>query len=295
MKNEPIRHHYIPQFILKNFRNKNGLLLFHNKKTSEEVLMPTREVFMVKNLYRDETNNADNPTKIEKDLAIFESEVAGVINNKFTNLNEIKLTFAECEKLKLFFAIMGFRSQNTSNQFKSTLSTESKKFYSKYQNNGDILAFWKRNLGYLVNCRCLDDVIQHDKIDEPIKGFMCKDVFGFFGQYFVIAERRENKQFLISDIYPTIIYDDTFSIPLHLFSIYPISPNRVILLASYGVENVPMNVISLRNCIFTPPKIDYDNCTVTMRVKRLYNEEVGYINSVLVKEAHKGWAFLDKA
>ncbi len=64
MKIEPKRHHYIPQFILKNFcYDENNHLLYFDKKSGKISSEDTRDVFMVKNLYRDEINNADNPTK----------------------------------------------------------------------------------------------------------------------------------------------------------------------------------------------------------------------------------------
>lgn len=50
MNKEPVKHHYIPQFLLRNFCDQY--------------------------LYSDDINNIDNPTKIEKDMTCFESGVA---------------------------------------------------------------------------------------------------------------------------------------------------------------------------------------------------------------------------
>lgn len=136
MNKEPIRHHYIPQFILRNFCfSNNGLLSYYDKKTKKTSFERPNDVFMVKNLYRDEINSSYEPTKIEKDLALYENEVAPIIKNKFLNQKDIVLTLEENSKLKLFFAIMGLRSKRTNELFNSGLTKESVKFYQHYQEN----------------------------------------------------------------------------------------------------------------------------------------------------------------
>lgn len=133
MNRESIRHHYIPQFILKNFcfPDKNHLFYF-DMDISQIVVKEPREIFMVRNLYRDEINNPDEPVKIEKDIARFESEIAKIIKGRFLKADEMSITLEEDEKLKLFFAIMAFRSKITSEKFGPKASGESKTFYSQY-------------------------------------------------------------------------------------------------------------------------------------------------------------------
>ena len=70
MKKEPVRHHYVPQFILRNFCDEKGFLNYYDKKTNEMTVREPRDIFMEKNLYRDEINVADNPTKIETELGV---------------------------------------------------------------------------------------------------------------------------------------------------------------------------------------------------------------------------------
>ena len=165
MIKEPMRHHYIPQFILRNFASGDGTVNYYDKKTKKISNVKTRDVFMSRNLYRDEINNDTDPVKIEKDLAGFESEVSHILR-KFLVDREIVLTYDECEKLKLFFAIMGFRSYNTKKLFNEALTNESRRFYSNWQNDKHFDDFWKRNLGYLVNCRSLSEVFEKPYIDE---------------------------------------------------------------------------------------------------------------------------------
>lgn len=147
------------------------------------------------------------------------------------------------------------------------MSEESRVFYSKYQADEDFSDFWKRNLSNLVNCRSLREVMNHKGIDVPIKIFFCRDTFGYFGRYFTIAERRGPLDFVISDTYPTVISGVMDSgMKLEMYSMFPISPERVLLLASEGVQWAPGKVA-------------------------VFSNEVRYVDSMLVREARKGFAF----
>lgn len=101
-KMESHKHHYIPQFILRNFSARNdGFVKFYDLKKKTIVNKPTEEIFLYEDLYRDEKNYPNNPTKIEDDLAKYESEVA-LILKKFCTSNEIVISTKEEEKLRLF-------------------------------------------------------------------------------------------------------------------------------------------------------------------------------------------------
>lgn len=82
LKKEPIRHHYIPQFILRNFCDNKGFMHYYSKEDNELILRKPKNIFMVRNLYRDEINYTDCSTKIEKDLGRFESEVSQIVRDK---------------------------------------------------------------------------------------------------------------------------------------------------------------------------------------------------------------------
>lgn len=296
MKNEPIRHHYIPQFILRNFCfNDRSNLYYFDKENSRTSVKNTRDVFMARNLYRDEINSPDEPTKIEKDIARFESEASQIITGKFLDRDEISITLEEDEKLKLFFAIMSFRSRITSNKFGTDASDENRVFYSRYQKDGNLSDFWKRNLGNLVNCRSLKEVWDHKGIDAPIKVFFQRDTCGYFGLYFVVVERRGPIDFIISDVYPTIINGVTdWGMELKLYSIFPISPDRTILLTANGVCGAPKNVVVFSNEVLRKPKLNSDRKSITIRTRKIYENEVRYVNSALMDEAQEGIAFRDE-
>lgn len=292
LKREPIRHHYIPQFILRNFCDERGLLNYFDVATHEVTLCEPRDVFMERNLYRDEINCVENPTKIETDLAKFEREISQIIKEKFLMGDKIVLTKEEDEKIKLFFFIMGFRSHNTMLQFSEGLTKESVEMYSRYQKNGNFQDTWRRNLGYLVNCRSGEEVLNHKDIDEPIKIFMMRDVLGLLGLYLVVAERREGPGFIVGDAYPTAVTGTTIQgVQLPMYSINPISPNRIILVVGNGVEAAPRHVLGFRQTILYKPQWNVQEESITMRVKKLYSEEVQEINRSIASAVKKGFVF----
>lgn len=295
MKKEPIRHHYIPQFILRNFCfDGNGNTFYKDIKSKKESIKQIRDIFMEKNLYRD-TINSNNPVQIEEDFARFENEVARIIKDRFLESEEIVLNRLEYEKLKLFFALMSFRSRSTQEFFKKKLSKESKKFYVNWQHNKDFEDFWKRNLGKLAKCRSLEEVINNIEIDEPIKVFLMRDTFGFLGKYFCVVEPKKIGEFVLSDCYPVVfrgVCEPQFlnSFEMEIFDIYAISPNRAILFANVGVQRTPREILQIRPLVFNEPIIKENN-EILIRVKKLYWEEVEFINNVVIENSNEGFIY----
>lgn len=288
MKSEAIRHHYIPQFILKNFCfDSSGHVNYFDIESGKISIQHTSEIFMQKNLYRDEINHQDIPTQIESDLAKYESEVAKTIR-KFLQGTDIKISDRENESLLLFLAIMGFRSYNTFKIFSNPRSN-SKELYTHWQNDGDLVDFWKRNLGLIANCRSLKDVQNHPSIDAPFKIFMTRDVYGYFGKYFIVLEKRGGEDFLIGDCYPVVLRGDLLNAPI--FDYYPLSPNRILIVASNGVEAAPRSVKKFRDDLLKPPK--RKDGTISIHVNKIYEADVSRINEDIMKHSQIGFAFKD--
>ncbi len=290
--NEPIRHHFIPQFILRNFCfNNRGEVRYYCKKTETESIKNTRDVFMTRNLYRDEINTPGDPTKLEREFAEFEREVSLIVKSKLLSEDEITLSMEEDGILRLFFALMGFRSERVRTNFEKGLSKSSKEFFSRYQKNGDFLDFWKRNLRNAVRCRSIQEVVEHPGIDEPIKVFLVRDTFGYLGRYFVIAQRCESKNFIIGDAYPLVVSGTLPNgVSLELYSVFPLSPERILMMACRGADGAPRDALGFRQTVLMMPKM-YEDGTYTIRKKRFYNEEVEHINGMIFKEAKTGVVF----
>lgn len=290
--NEPKRHHYIPQFILRNFCYDDKCHLFYyDISTGKTNKCETKEVFMSKFLYSLDADTPEDRSKIERDFGTFEREVSEIIAPRFLKDKFIVISAEENEKLLLFFAIMGLRSKKIADFFSGKMSREDREFYMHYQKDGDFDSFWKRNLGQLVNCRSLQEVSDNPVIDEPIKVFIQRDAFYIYGRYITVVECPDQCEFMISDAYPTTALDySSNGTPIEMYAICPISFKRAILICCINyVEDVSCEVRGLRNCIVLPPhKIDDQH--IKIKAKRLNEEEVYAINYKLIKEARIGAA-----
>lgn len=292
MHSEPIRHHYIPQFILKNFCFEEQHLHYFDKQTRCISVRDTRDIFMVRNLYRDEINSSLDPVKIEKDLAEYEREVAQIMKERFLSEREIFLSVEEEAKLRLFFAIMGFRSINANLLLGNQITDQTKAFYSHYQADGNVLDMWKRNLGYIVQCRSFEEVWNHPHIDAPIKLFFRRDTEGYWGKYIAVAETNEGSTFVIGDAYPTTITGILpNNVPVNVYDIFPISSKRVLFLVNNGAQSAPRDVLGLRQFLLQPPKRMEQTNMIRIRVRKLCADEVQYINREVATTAQHGFAF----
>lgn len=121
--------------------NNHGDVRYYCKKTNVESVANTRDVFMERNLYRDEINSPNDPTKIEHDFAEFEREVSLIVKSKLLSEDKIILNMEEDNRLRLFFALMGFRSERVRTNFETGLCKNSKDLYSRYQRDGNFLDF----------------------------------------------------------------------------------------------------------------------------------------------------------
>ena len=212
MPNEPVRHHYIPQFILRNFSARgDGFVRYYDLKKKEISNKPTEEIFVYNNLYRDERAHPDEPTKIESDLSRYEGEIAMLLKKKFYKGDEFTISFNEEEKLKLFLAIMAFRNRHTNTAFGKDADPRLLKFYEPYLKDGNMNDLWKKNLGLLVNCRSIKEVLNHKEMDEPFKHLVFMTGFGLTGTHLIVAERRGKEDFVVGDHFP--------SIQMHLFQL----------------------------------------------------------------------------
>ena len=59
-KHNPIRHHYIPQFILRTFANDNGLFNYWDNKKKVLIKIAPSDVFMNKHMYTSTSINDDH-------------------------------------------------------------------------------------------------------------------------------------------------------------------------------------------------------------------------------------------
>ena len=294
MKKESHKHHYIPQFILRNFSARgDGFVKFYDLKKKTITNKPTEDIFLYNDLYRDESNQSD-PTKIEDDLARYENEIAQLFRKKIYKGNQIEMTVEEEDKLKLFLTIMGLRNKKAKTVFGEDTDPRTLETFKPYMSNSTLEELWKKNLGILVNCRSLQEVIDSKEIIDPFKHYVFLNTFGFFGTYLIIAERRGNEDFILGDSYPSFQLAKTKEgVDLPMLNYYPISPNRVIILAVSDISNFQQSARQISETIFRKPTLINNGKTLKFFVKKIYEEDVKFINSFAWMYAKDGVAFID--
>lgn len=308
-KNEPKKHHYIPQFILSNFCNENGQLNYWNINDSKLEKRNTLSVFMKKNMYRDELNHAENPVIIENQFSYFEDEIARLINDKIlTDSNYIILTRNELEKLRVFLTLFSFRSSFRMKQYEeNNFDNATRTILLKYQQDGNFKDLWKKELYELTLCRTYEDIENNPKIDPIIKQDFLNDYKGY---YISFADARGG-EFVLSDIFPT---SELYPLPqpfgLHLHYLFPISPTRMLILNHVMFKKESKNILKFADMLkvskikeYIPePKVKYINSQWIHDPKdefsynciKVYSNDVIYINCLNLNEARTGIIFKNK-
>jgi len=307
IKPEPRKHHYIPRFILKNFNDENGQVNYWNIDNSRLEKRNIKSVFMNLDMYRDESLNEDDPTQIESKFSIFESEIAKLFSNKILNNSNISLTRIELQKLRIFITLLSFRSNSRMDQYKNNkFDSLTREMLLKFQPNGNFEELWKRELDFLATCRTYDEIEKSEIVDPIIKLDFMNDLNGY---YMSFVEARGG-EFLLSDIYPTLeIYPD-FIANIHMHCLLPLSPTRLLILNHIMFKNENSNnhffdrmiklshikgdaILPPKNKYKTPGTINPDDGFI-YKVRKIYFEEVQYINSLILNETRVGIIFRDK-
>lgn len=303
MGNEPKKHHYIPQFILKNFINENKKLFYWDLNKKELSSRYTKFVFMNHHMYRDEINHSDQPTFIEKSLSVFENDMAKIFQ-KLNEEDEVILLRKELETLRIFLCLLSFRSdlrmkQYTQNMFDDT----TRNILKEYAINEDYADLWKREIEELSKCRSYQQINDSTVIDPIIKQDLKNALKGY---YMTLVDARGG-DFIITDVYPTLeIYPISNGCNIHLHCLYPISPTRLLLLNHIMFrpdENQTFDIMKERSQIkgnlIIPPGNKYvkgayipnENDEYRYKVRKIYSGDVEYINSLILNEARIGIAF----
>ncbi len=151
--------------------------------------------------------------------------------------------------------------------------------------DGNLNDLWKRNLGKLVKCRSFREVYDNSHIDEPIKLFMARDMNGLLGRFFVVAERRGAEEFIIGDGYPSIVTGSDGALELSLYSIFPISPDRILILVDNGAIEAPQGVIQINKELLKRPVLLSDGKSIRYPVRKMYEQDVKFINAIVYNAA----------
>lgn len=67
------------------------------------------------------------------------------------------------------------------------------------------------------------------------------------------------------------------------------------MLVYNGVLDAPKSVVVLRDEVLKKPKLSLDRKLITVRVKKIYENEVKYVNDAVINAAYEGIAFKNKS
>lgn len=295
-----MNQHYIPRFILRNFAfgtDGNNVNYFDNK-IKKICLKDISEIFCLTDIYED--SKSDDPNHIENDLAKFENEVAPIIKRIINAKDDVELTIEENDKLTLFVAILAFRSKYAKNEFMKKLNSS---YSDKPKTPAEMLEFWKENLGYIVKCRNIGEVLNHPKINEFIKMFICRDSLGFPYSnlnnidinYFIIADRRGKEDFVLGDYYPySIDAVHDMGPKFRIYSILPLTPSRVLILANEVVSKLRDEVKSFPDSILIKPFPNENRTGLKFHIRKIYEDKVKDINKNTINDSTDGFIYKDK-
>lgn len=307
VKSEARKHHYIPRFILKNFNDDNGQVNYWDIEKSQLEKRNIKSIFMNRDMYRDELLNKNDPTQIETKFSIFECEISELISNKILNKDEILLKRHELEKLRIFLTLLSFRSNSRMDQYKNDKFDESTRtVLLDFQPDGNFEELWKRELDILASCRTYKEINESNIIDPIIKQDFINDLMGY---YMTIVDARGG-EFLLSDIYPTSEIYPILSANIHMHILFPLSPTRMLILnhIMFKKENqnnqifVPMIKRSqIKEDAIIPPKSNRKSSMYlspddefVYKVRKIYADNVEYINALFLNETRVGIIFRDK-
>lgn len=269
-----------------------------------------KSIFMRKNLYRDVENNPDEIMAIEKKFSSLEQEVSELIANKILNNKVITITRTDNELLRRFLFLLGFRSENRKRQYRDKLfdpiTIETLKPFVRHD---DYVDLWLRELNEILNLKSFKELQKNKVISNVIK----MDLQNQLSIYYMSFVEARGQEFILSDVYPTteifpIDMSTKTKIDLHAF--FPISPNRILVLNHVVFRNdrkvdEPMinamkNFSKIGSTINEIPRVSYvkrgipsrdDEYTYTVR--KIYEDEVSYINILYLNEARDGFIFND--
>ena len=286
--NEPIKHHWIPQFILRNFADKNGYVNFHNNKTGKEEYLLPKEIFVYDNLYRDDKNNPNLPVEIEHDLAALEGEVS-IIFHKLLEGDQIELSKDEYELLKLFTFIMNFRSKRSRDFFSKNLEELDKELYKEYQQDGEMNSFWKRNLAQLAKCRSLNDVVENEHLSRYVKFYAYQDTQGFEGSILMVYRIKGKEKLILSDAYPITDHFENGFLMKYTNFYFPISPDKVLILFKNFMGEYPITPLMPGKRFIRTPK--EENGKLIISVGKEFEKFAKALNKLSIEHLYEGFIY----
>ena len=306
-KQEPKKHHYISQLLLKRFCQEGESLYYWDNKSKRLMVKNISNIFMKESMYRSKEINPDNPVEVENNLGVFEHDITPLID-RLVSGDTVSLTTSELEELMLFLSLLSFRSDLRKEQYRNvSFDPETMKKINEFKGEDGFELFWKKEINALAKCRKYADIYSSKDIDSVIKHEFELD----FKNYYLSIVDTAELCFLISDVYPTL---EMFPIDAgygdYMHAIYPISSTRALVM-SHACFSDPFAFFNpvLRRCMFASrlkgnafstsqiETVRHNETnpedTFIYKVSAISEEETTYINCLILNETRKGIGFSD--
>lgn len=211
-------HHYIPQFILKNFEKNKGKIKTYMIENKEICLSKTNKIYGIKNMYKDIENKKDC-MEIEKKLSYLENNCSVIIKNIKINRNKIVIKRKNLNELKRFLFVMSYRSEKRrlqyyENNFDMDTYMYIKNYRQKFKLKNSI-DVWLRDLKYIVY-NDHDTIIEKNLIEnygfnniikniienihnQEICNLILTDYINMSTCFLCIWEAEEDSEFILTD------------------------------------------------------------------------------------------------
>lgn len=187
---------------------------------------------------------------------------------------------------------MVLRSQNVVKKYGNISDERISKLLKELNIGSDLLTSWKKNLGKIVNCRSIDEVMHHPDVNDLFKAIALRDAFGVAGRFLVFVDRRGPEDFVLSDACPlTHNIEDDEGNKFPLFLCLPISPSRMMISVIHGIEFANKSISMFDKSFFTKPFISNDGKKLSFSIRKMYEKDVIEFNDGMFKSAKEGVAY----
>jgi len=294
--NVPVNHHYVPQFLLRNFSTDNEMIYMYRLKDQVIAKRNIKYNYNKDNLYKDISE--DDVMLVERLFSELERKVSMIIQKILEARNQIVLDRLEVEMVKRFLYLMEFRSKRRKSQYEKKNFTPMTEMILDMKIEGkEYVQLWLNELKVLL---------QHTKYDMNYNDLSLAihwDFEYYMDQTFIVIwDACQDERFIITDNFGTFELS-RIKPPLKLFLLFPISPRRMIVLANKLFE-LPDSWGELdsefsRDIVEFPKNERISNYAINMedkykyQIKRVRNNDVIHANELLINETYELFSFED--
>lgn len=196
----PIKHHYVPQFILKNFSNE-GQIFAYDKKTGKPFSLYRRNAFQAECFY-----TINGSVKVEKELGKIENQASRLIQEILNSRSAAWINREEKRLLLEFFALQFTRTPHSRNFQMAVLGRILNKTLDLLWEAGELQKTEEiQNIMKEKGAKRITDIVHAEVFDSDFVRALQADVMGGAlprglenSKYFTLIV-SDNDDFYISD------------------------------------------------------------------------------------------------